>query len=160
VRKLNLIAALAALVLGACRDVPVPIDSATAVEIPFDDKVPRRHPGNVHTYGLQAIVPREAIGTIAAEELYTYVHVTRCADRQLIAIAETRLENIDMMDFEALRRKLKADPTGDFQIDAKFSSPSTLRSGEACLAFNGGSYLAREATSRPTGIVVREAPKS
>jgi hypothetical protein len=141
--------------LGACRDVSAPIEGATTLEIPFDEAVPRRDPRAVHTYSLETVVSREVVRGIVEEQLYTFVHVTRCADRKLIAIAEARLDQIDLMDFDALRAKLEKDPARRFRLNAKFSSSATLSSGQACVAFNGGGYLGGQVLSRPTPIAVR-----
>jgi hypothetical protein len=142
--------------LAGCREVAVPIEYAVAVEVQFDAAVPQRQPSAVHTYGLEIIVSREAIDTIADEQLYTFVHVTRCSGGEIIAIAETKLDNLDLIDFDGLRRKLDKDPAGRFRLSAKFSSPTIIRSGEACLAFDGGSYAAGQASSRPIPITVKK----
>jgi len=158
VRSLTVAVIGFALPLGACREVSVPIEAATAVEVEFDQAVPRRDPRAVHTYGLEAVVSRETLSAIVEEQLYTFVHVTRCSDHEIIAIAETRLGEIDLMDFDALRARLARDPEARFRLSAKFSSPKTLVSGEACLAFDGGGYAGGQASSRPIPIAVGGAP--
>jgi hypothetical protein len=60
------------------------------------------------------------------------------------------------MDFESIAARLAEDRAAQFQLNAKFSSPVTLQPREACVAFNGGSYLAREISSEPVPVAVVE----
>jgi hypothetical protein len=149
-----------ALLLGACGKVHLPIGSPVAQEIPFDASVPRRTPSATHSYLLTTLLPREAIERLAREQLYAYVHVTRCDDGALLAVAEMRLGPIGLMDFDALRQKLREDPAAALRIEGKFSTEAALRSNQACAAFNGGSYLARQASSPPTPIAIMSSRPS